>query len=84
MGNIGILLKFRHGVDIFCLMRYYDKVVNKERRGGNMKIEIKDENGKIIFEKILEKNSDYELNVLQETINMNKMKSDSNRLVPYH
>ena len=49
-----------------------------------MKIEIKDENGKIIFEKILEKNSDYELNVLQETINMNKMKSDSNRLVPYH
>lgn len=67
-----------------CLVRYYDKVVNKERRDREMKIEIKDENGKIIFEKILEKNSDYELNVLQETINMNKMKSDSNRLVPYH
>ena len=54
-------------------MRYYDKVIKQERCVGDMKIEIRDEKNNIIFSKEIEKNSDYELNVLQQTINMTRI-----------
>ncbi|MDD2218193.1 MAG: hypothetical protein PHX63_07165 [Eubacteriales bacterium] len=49
-----------------------------------MKIEIRDEKNNIIFSKEIEKNSDYELNVLQQTINMTRIGNEIKNIVPYH
>lgn len=49
-----------------------------------MRIEIRDEQGNVIFSQEIEKNSDYELNVLQQTINMTKIENEFKQIVPYH
>lgn len=71
-------------VDNYHLMRYYDKVIKQERCATDMRIEVRDEKNNVIFSKEIEKNSDYELNVLQQTINMTKIENEIKKIVPYH